>query len=38
MVAVGDTVTVTIGKVRGSMWSITLTDRTNGEVFSTDKD
>jgi hypothetical protein len=38
VVAVGDTVTVTIGKVSGSMWSITLTDRTNGDVFSTDKE
>ncbi len=38
VVAVGDRVTVTISKVNGSMWSISLTDRTNGDVFSTDKD
>jgi len=37
LVAVGDRVTVTIGKVSSSMWSISLTDGTNGEVFSTDK-
>jgi Peptidase A4 family len=38
VVAVGDSVTVTIGKVSGSMWDIKLTDGTNGDVFSTDKD
>jgi hypothetical protein len=38
VVAVGDRVTVTISKVGGSMWDIKLTDGTNGDVFSTDKD
>ena len=38
VVAVGDSVTVTISKVNGSMWSIELTDGTNGDVFSTAKD
>ncbi len=38
VVAVGDRVTVTIGRVSGPIWSIRLTDRTNGDVFSTDKE
>ena len=38
VVAVGDTVTVSIGKVSGAMWSISLTDRTNGDVFRTTKE
>ncbi len=38
VVAVGDRVTVTVGRVSGPMWSIRLTDCTNGEVFSTDKE
>jgi peptidase A4-like protein len=38
VVAVGDSVTVTISEVSGSMWSITLTDRTNGDVFRADKE
>jgi hypothetical protein len=38
VVAVGDRVTVTISKVSGSMWSIKLTDGTNGDVFSMDKE
>jgi hypothetical protein len=37
VVAVGDRVTVTISKVNGSTWSITLMDGTNGGTFSTDK-
>ncbi len=37
VVAVGDRVTVTISKVNGSAWSISLTDDTNGGIFSTDK-
>jgi Peptidase A4 family len=37
VVAVGDKVTVTIGELSGSRWSINLTDDTNGGFFSTDK-
>ena len=37
VVAVGDRVTVTIAKVSGSTWSISLTDGTNGDVFTTDQ-
>jgi hypothetical protein len=37
VVAVGDRVTVTISKLSGSTWSISLTDDTNGGVFSTEK-
>jgi hypothetical protein len=37
VVAVGDRVTVTISKVSGSTWSISLTDDTNRGTFSTEK-
>jgi hypothetical protein len=37
VVAVGDRVTITIRKVTGPMWTINLTDDTNGDVFGTDK-
>jgi hypothetical protein len=33
----GDTVTVTIDQISGTDWSITLTDNTNGESFTTDQ-
>ena len=33
----GDRVTVTIGKISGTGWGITLTDDTNGESFTTDQ-
>ncbi len=37
VVAVGDRVTVTISKVSGSTWRISMTDNTSGGAFSTDK-
>jgi hypothetical protein len=37
VVAVGDSVTVTLSRVSGSTWSISLTDDTNGDVFGTNK-
>lgn len=36
-VSVGDQVTVTIDQLSGTEWSITLTDDTNGQTFTTDQ-
>jgi hypothetical protein len=36
-IQVGDQVTVAINQVNGTNWSITLTDSTNGESFTTDQ-